>query len=257
MAQSPPTTSNLLQILTVLSSSNDELSESKSKSKKHRQGGGGVAKQKNGFNSIPPIHPGHLSNYVVVEPRASTASSISNPAIVHSGPNLTQGPVMPSAPVVGSDQIFVSVPHPEDEAFQSFFCSVKSYTQVTHYPAEMMAATSSGMINGQVLNNGFNEDTISTSADSSSIGDLSNGPLAGAVSSNNESLDISSVRRESDLLVMKKNVPTAKRKSGNGKYKNPLRALAARIDFRQQGYTQQNHSNANTVQNGSDVDVTT
>jgi hypothetical protein len=166
---------------------------------------------------------------------------------------------MPQAPVSESNQIFVSVPHPEDEAFQSFFCSVKSYTQVTHYPDGVVTTTSA-------LNNGDRSEQFQQQYENNVHDNMANGivngmgqiPCGGAISQSDEAIDISSVRRESDLLVMKKNVPPAKRKSTNGKYKNPLRALAARMDFRQQGYTQQSHSNStNSVNCGSDVDVKT
>ncbi|ODM89864.1 hypothetical protein Ocin01_16818 [Orchesella cincta] len=214
VSESPPMTSNLLQILTVLSSSNDELSESKPKSKKQRQGHNKQVAPRSDSDSIPPVHPGHQNN------------SSTNTAM---------------APVPTSSEIFVSVPHPEDEAFQSFFCSVKSYTKVTHFPPGVMQNHLD--TNGQLQQQRYETNSVNGGASHSAIG----------IDTPNEVLDISSVRRESDLLVMKKNVPTAKRKS-SGKYKNPLRALAARMDFRQQGYTQINN---NAVQCSSDVDVTT
>ena len=51
---------------------------------------------------------------------------------------------------------------------------------------------------------------------------------------------MNSVKRESDLLVMKKNVPILRRKSSaNKSTRNPLKVLAARMDFRNQKYQSQ------------------
>lgn len=245
-ASPPPATSNLLQILTVLSSSNDELNEPKPKSKKHyRQGSREkVSGTSSRADSIPPIHP----NHTVIQPRVNTATfyatnttSVKTPVQLSGNHRHT----MPPTPIANSDEIFVSVPHPEDEAFQSFFCSVKSYTQITHFPPA----------NGVILANPClkTESEHGIQQQEYASNSMANGidPAAGP----NETLDISAVRRESDLLVMKKNVPTCKRKSTGGKYKNPLRALAARMDFRQQGYTQTHPTN--TVHCSSDVDVST
>lgn len=229
-ASPPPATSNLLQILTVLSSSNDELNEPKTK-RRHQSSREKVSRTSSRADSIPPIHP----NHPLVQPRASTAiSNCYNKSGKHSTPN-NHRHTMPPTPIADSDEVFVRVPHPADEAFQSFFCSVKSYSQVTHYPPENGVIAAS--VDNQQNRNGF----------AAEANGIENGEST-------DTLDISAVQRESDLLVMKKNVPTCKRKSAGSKYKNPLRALAARIDFRQQGYTQ---TQTNSVHCSSDVDVST
>lgn len=159
---------------------------------------------------------------------------------------------MPPTPTDNSEVIFVSVPHPEDEAFQSFFCSVKSYTNVSHFPP------ANGVIVASLTsNNSPNQQQTVEKFPSATMMDGVEGSIQTGAGLVDETLDISSVRRESDLLVMKKNVPTCKRKSIGSKYKNPLRALAARMDFRQQGYTQTHSTNSNSVQCSSDVDVST
>lgn len=249
-ASPPPSTSNLLQILTVLSSSNDELNEPKLKSKKNRQGSRDkLSGSSSRSDSIPPMHPNHS----VVQPRVSTANCLNHNSFRAPGPISTNHHrhTMPPTPTDNSDVIYVSVPHPEDEAFQSFFCSVKSYTNVSHFPP-----TNGVIVASLTSNNQPNQQNHPDKFPSDAIGGVEGGNQteAGLV---DETLDISSVRRESDLLVMKKNVPTCKRKSIGSKYKNPLRALAARMDFRQQGYTQTHSTNSNSVQCSSDVDVST
>jgi hypothetical protein len=58
------------------------------------------------------------------------------------------------------------------------------------------------------------------------------------ISTNTEdSAGFSSVKREGDLLIMKKHMPVVRRKS-SGKSRNPLKVLAARMDFRNQKYTE-------------------
>ena len=46
-----------------------------------------------------------------------------------------------------------------------------------------------------------------------------------------EVTDFGAIARDGDPLIMKKNMPLLKRKSSGGKFKNPLKALAARMDF--------------------------
>ncbi len=50
-------------------------------------------------------------------------------------------------------------------------------------------------------------------------------------------VNLGSVTRDGELLIMKKHMPILRRKS-SGKSRNPLKVLAARMDFKNQKYTE-------------------
>ena len=97
----------------------------------------------------------------------------------------------------------VRVPHPDDESFQTFFKNEK-----------------------------LNTTTLPSSTVEDSYFDSNSRPLE-----NKSEVNLGSITRNSDLLVMKKHMPLLRRKS-SGKSKNPLKVLAARMDFKNQNYTE-------------------
>jgi hypothetical protein len=102
----------------------------------------------------------------------------------------------------------VHVFHPDDEKFRLFF----GKTIVTS-PVSILANDSVGN------NEGSSGSRINSSSETLSL------------------LEMNVIQRESDLLVMKKNVPLVRRKSSGKNSRNPLKTLAARMDFRNQWYT--------------------
>ncbi|CAG7815341.1 unnamed protein product, partial [Allacma fusca] len=176
-AAPPPATSNLLPILTALSSSNDELDESKS----------------------APAKPKSF--------RKSFESQ--------NGTKTTE----------------VRVPHPDDESFRTFFKSNRS-----NFPP--ICPTSSHFLSKPFCD-AHPPNPSRKTTDAITHIDVIIPPAESAPGDNKPEDSFGSVKRESELLVMKKNMPLVRRKS-SGKSKNPLKALAARMDFRNQKYTE-NH----------------
>jgi hypothetical protein len=151
-----------------------------------------------------------------------TVLSSSNDELSESHPKSRSGPDN-SSQINYSGDVFVpssaqqschhvNVPHPDDESFQTFFTSRSS-------------AFSTG-----------------TSAY------LPNSTLGSDATSHD--LEMDAVQRENEMLVMRKNIPIVRRKS-IGKSRNPLKALAARMDFHNQWYTDGTDGNHGT-RNGKD-----
>ena len=117
----------------------------------------------------------------------------------------------------------VTVPRPDDESFRAFF-----HTNNSGFPPVYPTSA-------QNNNKGHPERPPSSEQQQSTTAIIQ---------------DLSVVKRESEMLVMKKQVPLVRRKS-SGKSKNPLKALAARLDFSNQKYTEVHHINSNNNNNVS------
>lgn len=246
---SPPTTSNLLQILTVLTSSKDELDDdaennrvSVSTQQQQRQRRRAVSEQqfatsrtRSGTSPLGNIPDNDASSICLADRRKSNLNSSRvplppPPALLPSSSS--------SGPSTTSHQ--VHIPQPDDESFQLFFG--KSVT-----PQQAGGSIS-------ILPNGGDHD--GDDDDDDDTGGISRINLSGENGSNADT-EMNLVQRESDLLVMKKNVPAlARRKSSGGKSsRNPVKALAARIDSRNQWYTETTSSLVEMVKSDEEEDV--